>query len=259
MTNTIKIGVTERGDAALAIPVWQANLAKVDGAILITKNLTGPFIQACQELQQKGYPFILHCTCTGWGGSKLEPNVPDWRRQLHALKFMLDSFLPRERAVLRIDPIFPTPKGLDRVREVVKEAASLGILPGVRVRVSVYDEYPHVKDRLRAIGLSPVYGERDFQANQYQMADVHNLLNELGRQYGVVFETCAEIRLGSSPYIEQTGCVSAKDCAIMGLPVPDTGINPQNRTGCLCLGCKTELLRCPRRCAHQCIYCYWKS
>lgn len=39
----MKIGITERGDASIDYQ-WKGKLPSVDGAILITKNLTDQFI-----------------------------------------------------------------------------------------------------------------------------------------------------------------------------------------------------------------------
>lgn len=39
----------------------------------------------------------------------------------------------------------------------------------------------------------------------------------------------------------------------------DLSVNKQNRSGCLCLSCKTELLAEKHRCPHQCVYCYWQD
>lgn len=262
MTNystTTRIGITERGDAALAIGEWQRKLNTVNGVILITKNLTGQAFQdAVLRLLAQNYPFILHCTCTGWGGTPLEPNVPDFKKQLTGLKKLLDAGLPAKQAVLRIDPIFCTDSGLTAVRSVVDYAAKLGILPACRVRISIYDEYSHVKQRLKNAGMRPFYGETRFQASDWEIANLKRLLEELHDTYGIIFETCAERKL-TGPAIQRQGCVSSKDCEILGIPVPDAGINPQNRYGCLCLTGKTELLSCKHRCAHQCLYCYWRD
>lgn len=248
----MKIGITERGDAGLDLS-WANKLQSTDMAILITKNLNGPFKEKVTALQHN-FNLIVHATCTGWGGTYMEPAVPDYKTQLDALKELTLSF-PIEQCVLRVDPIIPTPMGLDRVRNVLQYAESLGLIPGMRVRVSIIDEYAHVKARFAKQGLPPVYQDNRKYPNANEIRLVKHLLAEFPQ---VTFETCAEMYL-TGRNIERTGCVSAKDLAIFNLK-PDTNqANPQNRLGCLCLCGKHELLENKHRCPHQCLYCYWKD
>ena len=81
----MKIGITERGDAGINL-AWVAKINQVDGLVLITKNITETFALNVLDLYSKGYKIIVHCTCTGYGHSELEPNVPDYKTQLNSLK-----------------------------------------------------------------------------------------------------------------------------------------------------------------------------
>ena len=67
----MKIGITERGDASIDYG-WEEKLDMVDGAVLITKNITDYFISRILPLKEK---VILHATITGFGGSILEPKA----------------------------------------------------------------------------------------------------------------------------------------------------------------------------------------
>ena len=250
----IKIGITERGDAALDFS-WYDKLNTVSGAILITKNITDEFIHRVMQAYQNGYKLIIHATCTGWGQSIIEPNVPPYHSQLSQLKKLIRKGFPLEQCVLRIDPIFPTSNGLKRVCEVLDMAFDMQLLPRMRVRISIFDEYPHVKERFRKIGFVPIYGS-NFYASKSMMDDVCNTLS----QYDIQFHTCAEPYLNSPDGLfVHSGCISEIDLRILGLQLDlNTKVNMQNRNGCLCLSCKTELLNCKHPCKHQCIYCYWK-
>lgn len=247
----MRIGITERGDASLDFS-WVQKIDSVDGAVLITKSLNDEFI--CQVMQVNK-PTIVHCTCTGVGGTGLEPSVPRYDWQLNQLKKLLDTGFPVERCVLRIDPIFPTEGGLQKVRKVLDYFMELQT--GVkRVRVSILDEYWHVKERCRSIGCEPLYGD-NFQASEEQFREVAKVLQE----YPFVFETCAEDKLaGMADCFKIQGCISQTDLKTMGLSTGNYYFeNPQNRNGCHCLSCKVELLKERKRCPHQCIYCYWKN
>lgn len=247
----MKIGITERGDAGINL-AWTQTITNVDGAILISKNFTDEFITNVLAIQK---PVILHCTCTGYGGTELEPCVPDYKVQLDNLKRIIDLGFPAERCVLRIDPIFPSCKGLRKVYDVIEYFQSLNT--GVtRVRVSVVDEYPHVRERYARLGWESLYGG-NFYASFEQLHMVADILNV----YDFTYELCAENHLAKflkKPYI--CGCVSPLDLHLMGFTINESmQINPQNRSGCHCLSCKTELLTERKQCPHGCIYCFWKN
>ena len=177
----MRIGITERGDASIDY-TWMSKVSSMDGTILITKNLTDKFIQTVVNLHSNGTRLIVHATCTGWGSTAFEPNVHEYKWQLAQLKKLIDTGFPASHCVLRIDPIFPTENGLRRVREVLQEFKRLDT-DVKRIRISVYDEYRHVKERLKAKGYQPYYGDR-FYANSQQMLSVANTLS-LGMAAGM--------------------------------------------------------------------------
>lgn len=253
----MKIGITERGDAGINM-AWVSKVNTVNGMVLITKNINKTFALNVLDLHRKGYNIVLHCTCTGYGGTELEPCVPQYQAQLSALKCLIDEGFPASHCVLRIDPIFPSEKGIRKLHEVLTYFGSLNT--GVeRIRVSVVDEYKHVKQRYKERGWNPLYGN-DFQASDAQLQMVIDNLAMYPQRY----EVCAENRMyqlavNKYPYLfEVVGCISNKDIELFGLPVTEMTINPQNRGGCHCLSCKTELLTERRPCPHQCVYCFWK-
>lgn len=252
----MKIGFTERGDAGLDLS-WEQPIRdkKVDGAILITKQITGAFTSTLLKLWNDGYHnLILHCTCTGWGNTIVEPNVPHYWQQLKALNTLIQNGFPKDHCVLRIDPIWPTPSGINRALDVLHAADTFPNLKDIRLRISVLDEYTHVKKRIRNSGNSPIYGDR-FYAPKAMMQTVNDALSNTGR----TFECCAEPYLTDVCFIHQ-GCLSNKDLKIMGLKNPGTSLmNRQNRAGCMCLPYKTELLKHRHPCPHNCMYCYWKD
>lgn len=262
------IGITERGDAGVDFS-WEDPIRnhEVDAAVLITKCITQKFLEKVLKLHQEGYKIIVHATCTGYGGTELEPNVPDFTTQLTMIKMLLDDGFPAEQIVLRIDPIFPTVNGMRAVRCVL-----FGRDPRIqRCRISILDEYPHVKERFRNHGWTPIYGN-SFQASDEQLKYVAEQLKECEELFGfkgLTFETCAESKLvkiakeiGCGSFIEERGCISEKDLEILGFDktmIQDMKENPQNRKGCHCLSCKKELLSYKHPCTNGCVYCYWKN
>lgn len=251
------IGITERGDAGRD-QSWapQVEAGEVDLAILITKCISQAMIDNVIRLHDAGKRFIVHCGCTGWGGTNIEPGSPAAIVQLRSLLMLLKAGFPVDHCVLRIDPIIPLPDGLYRSGAVLRLADRLIGLENLRVRISVMDDYAHVKKRFIDAGLQPVYPERQFYATPDQFHEVQRLCEEFPK---VTFETCAEKSL-FGPNIKAQGCVSDQDLAIVGIKrVSDAGINPQNRSGCLCLSGKKELLTQKHPCASRCLYCYWQD
>lgn len=256
------IGFTEAGDAGLDLSWRQALLAPgsyYDGAVLITKGVYDRFIDAVMGICGHGVPVEVHAGCTGWGGTAVEPNVMPVERQLAQVRKLLDRGFPAERLTLRIDPIFPTEAGIARATSVVDAAYKEGILPGCRVRFSVFDQYPHVAERFHRAGLPPVYPDGAKYAPDYAF---RQLAEALGR-YPLAFESCAEPgmpdRCGKATF-PRTGCLSHTDFVRMGLVGDERpGSNNQRRDGCLCNAAKHEMLHNRRPCAHGCLYCYWRD
>ena len=254
--NHMRIGITERGDAGLDL-TWKDKLNQVDGVVLVTKNLNQHFRTAVLD-SMGTKPIIVHATITGWGGTPLEPHVPNFQTSIQNLQKLIQDGFPLKQCVLRIDPIIPFKVGLDVVNDVLSQVADCPEQRGIRGRVSILDEYQHVKQRLQMRGLSPFYPNGRFQASRQQKDDVLTFLRHWNKKENIIFETCAEPDL-LDPAVVQQGCISPVDLQIMNLPVPQASYNnPQNRYGCLCLGCKTELLTRKQQCPHGCLYCYWR-
>lgn len=250
----MKIGITEYGDAGLDFR-WENKLSSVDGAVLITKNMNQTFMN--KVLAHKEVPIIIHCTCTGWGGTILELCVPDYKTQLDNLRKLIDAGFPAERVVLRIDPIFPAKEGMEHVHDMLLYFRSLGLPEDkIRYRMSIVDEYNHVKERYYRLGIRPLYP--GFQAS---LAQRDMVAKEL-MKYPYRFGTCAEDYLAKNypDTFYVSGCISQEDLNLMGISADESMYeNPQRRTGCHCLSCKTELLDPRKKCGHECAYCFWKD
>lgn len=252
----MRIGITEYGDAGVDFR-WENKLKEIDGVILITKNLNDTFIKKVLSHMNE-VPIVVHCTCTGWGHTRMEPNVPDYKQQLSQMKKLIESGFPASRMVLRIDPIFPTEKGIKRVSEMLRYYHSLGLPENeIRYRISIVDEYPHVRERYKKLGFTPMYGGSFYPSDKQR-----NLVGNALSEYPYQFDTCAEDILAYKfpATFRIKGCISTEDLQIMGIKYdgrfPE---NPQGRNGCHCLACKTELLTPRKKCPHNCLYCFWKD
>lgn len=247
-----KIGVTEAGDAGLDLS-WVGKLNSVDGAILITKHITPAFMEAVLANPEK---IIVHATCTGYGGSVLEPNVPTVDKEFVSVMELVDKGFPKEKMVIRVDPIIPTKKGIETARDTISLFMSNGF---TRFRVSLIDMYPHVRRRFAEGGLPSPYVESSFYPSNEQISEVDAMLRSLWASFGwmgtLSIESCAE------PGLEETihcGCVSRTDLELLGLSLYDADCMGFQRRECRCYSGKVELLSNRKRCPHGCLYCYWK-
>lgn len=228
------IGVTERGDPAID-QQWLPWVVEGKPAILISKNPGRLYVLL--HCHTKDPNVIIHCTITGYGSTVLEPNVPKPSDALDGYKRMVEKF-GSDRVVLRVDPVIPTLKGRDLAKRIIDAGMSIA---NTRVRISFLDMYPHVKERFLSKKIPLL--DYDFHA---PLALREEVWDELGRP-----EVCGE------PGFKCTGCISEKDCEILG--VYHGTRHWKQRPTCNCAGNKFELLNNKKQCGHFCLYCYWKG
>lgn len=250
-----KIGITEAGDAGLDLS-WGDKLDSVDGAILITKHISLDFIGMALNHKDK---LIVHATFTGYGGTVLEPHVPSPREEFMAIMDLVEAGFPKERVVIRVDPVVPTIKGTRTALSAIKIFMDQGFS---RYRISVIDMYPHVRERFKQAGLPSPYGE-DFSPSKEQLDRVDTMVKIAKTHWTdqhnepLRIEACAELGL-SEPIM--CGCISAYDLALFGIcndeQLDSVGYQRKN---CMCYSGKTELLQRRQQCPHNCLYCYWRS
>lgn len=243
------IGITEAGDAGLDLS-WEPKLDRVDGAVLVTKQITPSFHDAALRDKDK---VILHATMTGFGGTLIEPNVPELQNEFQALLDLVHDGFPKDHVVIRIDPIIPTEYGLNQARRVFDLATGAGF---ERFRVSVVDMYPHARKRFQAAGIAVPYGLNGFSPSPAQLQAVDRLLQEILSAYPRVrIEACAEPGLKVPIHC---GCISSYDLELLGLDTQDADSAGPQRKNCMCYSGKRELLSSKTQCGHGCLYCYWK-
>jgi len=236
-----KIGITERGDPSHNRE-WMNWVRQDKPAILITKRPS-----VLYEILNSHFVnpnVIIHCTITGYAGTKIEPNTPSVEDSIEGL-FNLVNFLSPERVVLRIDPIIPTEKGFVRAKKILDQVLSSWKpeYPRLRVRISFLDNYPHVKTR---------FAQAELPTIPYEFhAPVSN------REKCVQDFNYAGIEICGEPDMKCTGCISAIDCQT--LQVSPTQSTSLQRQTCCCLAQKQELLTKKQRCPIGCLYCYWKD
>ena len=240
-----RIGTCEVGEIAYNLDAFD-RLYKAN--IIITKRLTDELIEKLIEHKDK---IILHLTCTGMGGTRIEPFVPTPQKTLEKLHKLLDGGFTTSHIVLRIDPIVPTRKGVETAMGVLRLFRGLEIK---RVRISFLDNYKHVRERFKEIGVELYNGE--FHAPLKERLKCLTAIKYCAEECGYeTVEACGE------PGIDSIPCLSQKDIDILGLTdeIVLEG-SAKQRKSCGCPANKSELLRVkPHRCENKCLYCYWKD
>ena len=194
---------------------------------------------------------ILHLTITGFGSTRIEPFVPSPQATLGKLQKLIDGGFPTDHIVLRVDPIVPSIKGLNTATSVLRLFRGLGIK---RVRISFLDNYKHVRERFKEIGVELYNGE--FHAPLKERLKCLTAIKYCAEECGYEsVEACGE------PGIDSVPCLSQKDIDILGLTdeIVLEG-SAEQRKSCGCPANKSELLRVkPHRCYNKCLYCYWRD
>ena len=240
-----RVGITEAGEIAYNLDAFD-RLYRAN--IIITKSLTDKLIQKLLEHKER---IILHLTCTGHGGTVLEPLVPTPEKTHKQVLKLVNNGFPVSQIVLRIDPIVPTAEGRKTAYYVAALFSDIGIK---RLRFSVLDMYKHVAERMKKIDYSIPYFT--FHASEGSRKTILKGLQAIGVKYGYEIESCGE------PGIDSRPCVSQKDIDILGLKneIILTSSAEQRKT-CSCPANKSELIKNgrPHRCQNKCLYCFWKD
>lgn len=197
----IQIGITERGDAGLDFS-WEEKLKPVN--IIISKQLTPRNNRLISALVRNKERIIFHATCTGYGGTVVEPHIPAPEEVHEGVRTLISEGFPAAQIVLRTDPIIPTQKGIQTAQRIWDTFSDLGI---PRCRYSVLDMYIHVRERFSNVGIRLPY--ETFRAPDGMMDAVRRAVIDC-RKYSM--EACAEDLPG------QCGCISERDFEILGVP-----------------------------------------
>lgn len=243
METNQQIGITENGEVAFNLDIFD-NLKRAN--IIITKRLTDNLIDKLIEHQDK---CILHLTVTGMGGSKIEPFVPTLEETYEKFSQLIDKGFPIKQVVLRIDPIIPTPKGVQTALKVIK--LFINNFNIKRIRWSSLDMYKHVLERFKEENIKPPY--ETFNANIVKINGLYSILQGICYVNDIDLEAC-----GEEGY--HTPCISQKDLDILQINDIKLIGSAEQRKTCGCPSNKTELIKGkPQRCPNKCLYCFWKE
>ena len=230
---------------------WRSKTDRVDGLILITKNITDRvFLKTVMKYKHK---VIVHASITTLGGSYIEKSVAPWEESIHVLNEFFKIF-PIDQLVLRVDPIIPTDKVLKKVEQLIERSLVK------RIRFSFIDNYKHIIKRGLVLPWTSFHPPIELVENTV------NLMKDFENK-GYQIECCAENYPAIiPPYWSACGCVSTRDLDILKIEYDykDNSLlqTSKQRKSCNCLSIKTELINLktdPVRCTNGCLYCYWRD
>ena len=220
----------------------------VDGIVFWTKNV-GPFMEALEEVQHRGYPFVVQYTINAYPRT-LEFSVTDATRALKHAALIASKYGPK-CLVWRYDPIiFSSETPAERHIEAFDWLA--GRLEGVtnEVVVSFAQLYQKTKKNMDR-------ASREFKFSWYDPDDQtkQNLLRELlkiARRRKLNMTLCSQPYL-IVPGIEESHCVDASRLsALAGREVLAKLKGPRKECGCF----ESKDIGDYDTCPHGCVYCY---
>jgi len=224
--------------------------------LLITKNLPGcgKIVVVADDL---AIPYQIHCTITGLGGTRWEPQVPKPELMVEAcLDFFSKYMIDLRSVTLRIDPIINEALGLQLAEAMLSMKAFSKA--GVRdCRVSVVDYYPHVRERFDKLGIGHPNG---FQIQQDRKDELINFFLQEANRFNMNLHLCAEQMPAKPNYpnIDTEGCASAASWKRLGIENLRPATRKQ-RGECTCDLSKEDLLTgLSKGCPDGCAYCYWR-
>ena len=176
----------------------------------------------------------------------MEPGSPSFTDSM-AMFDEAVRMLGKDRVVLRIDPIIPTPDGIVRAKTVHDFLTGVKCTArpehGTKSEDQLHGQLPARQGTVQGGGASGGQPGYDFHAPLAERLKI--------AEYFVGAEICGE------PGMKCTGCISELDLRILGIEATPAMLGVQ-RPNCKCLAGKRELLKHRGQCASRCLYCYWK-
>ncbi len=229
-------------------------LDNVDGIVFWTKNI-GPFLDYLKEVKERGYPFIIQHTITGYP-RELEERVVNARQTIEHVKKVASMYGPQV-VVWRYDPILITsltPVGwhLKNFEHLARE------LEGTtnEVVVSLAQTYKKTKRNVDEAAKNKHFEWQETE--QFTDTLLHPFMTNLAaiaRCYGFQIRACSQKKLLIPGSVEEARCVDAERLEAVSQRSLKSDVKLRgNRKECGCFASRDigEYDTCP----HDCVYCY---
>jgi DNA repair photolyase len=246
-----RFGVTNYGDPSLNYS-WVENLKGMEGAIVISKGASTKLEDALLENRDK---IIYHATCTGLGGTMIEPNVPTIVEKFDHIKRLIKYGFHANQIVMRIDPVMPIGyvdiinklcgiNYIEKLRNILDSSKSLRI---ERIRYSYLKLTKSIKSNFENLHYEFV------GKNTNEYVDLKSINPDFH------YEACCE---NLADYSERFGCISDIDTHILGVSKKIKLEYPEKfKNECRCPLNRVEMILSNKGfdCSFGCIYCYLKD
>ena len=221
---------------------------EVDGFVFWTRNI-GPFQGALREVADRGFPFIVQYTITGYPRA-LESSVIDWRRAVEHLRALADAFGPHT-VVWRYDPILASSL-TDEAWHIENFARIAQALEGATDEcvISFAHSYVKTKRNMDAAASAHDFTWEDPDASRKRA--MATSLTDIARRSGMKLTICAQPEFVSGEAGESRCIDATRLSRVAGHPI--SAKQKGNRPGCTCFESKDigDYDSCP----HGCVYCY---
>ncbi len=236
--------------------VYSVDLTRdsVDGIVFWTKNI-GPFLESLKEVQERGYPFIIQHTITGYP-RELEARVTNSVQTVEHLREVASIYGP-DVVIWRYDPILissltPFEWHLQNFEILAKALENVTN----EVVISFAQTYKKTKRNVEAA--SQNFGFQWHESESFPDDLLKAFAVELAktaRRYHIHLRVCSQKKLLVPELIEEARCIDAERLGRTAQRSLTQHIKLQgNRKECGCFASKDigEYDTCP----HGCIYCY---
>jgi len=216
-----------------------------------TKNFE-PMAKYLDELEQKGFFYLIHYTITGLGAD-FEPRVPEPEKSV-ALFHQLSGRIGKERMLWRFDPMVLTEK-IGGMETIARFEKLLSKLSGSTTRIyfSFVQNYARVKRRIKTYEQSAK--DKILDPDLELRFRMSRNLAEPARAAGITIYSCCQPELAGFG-IEPAHCIDRQ--LISRLSRKNFSSKPSpTRESC---GCDFSLdIGAYDTCPHLCWYCYANS
>ena len=226
----------------------------VDGFVFWTKNI-GPFLKYLHEVRQRGYPFIVQHTITGYP-RELEYRVINYTHTVEHMKALADNYGPHV-AVWRYDPIvISSLTAVDWHRHNFENLARA--LEGATNEVVISFAQIYKKTRRNTDWAAKEFGFQWHEHEAMSLLAIRNLVTELAGiagSHGMQMKICSQRDLLIPGITSEARCVDAERLEkVSGMPLTSRIKLKGNREECGCYESRDigEYDTCP----HGCVYCY---
>ena len=221
---------------------------EVDGFVFWTRN-AGPFQGILPEVANRGFPFIVQYTITGYPRA-LESSVIDWRLAVEHMHMLAGEFGPHT-AVWRYDPIVASSL-TDEAWHIGNFARIAQALEGATDEcvISFAHSYVKTKRNMDAAARTHDFTWEDPDAS-WKRSMTSQLAEIVGR-HGMKLTLCSQPEFVSGEAGESRCIDAARLSRVAGYPI--AARQKGNRPGCACF--ESRDIGDYDSCPHGCVYCY---